>query len=286
MNACADPLRVVYARWSLLAAAEPVLAAAGAPLPFRVTVDGTGEGVARYDASSTGGATLARFPGDRAVLSCGDAAWRIPGGASASELLRRGPSWADHATMLDHRVRAGRFGWAAFWCDGAWAGDLPPAAAPLPPIGSTAATAAALAARIDGAGWADTATHLVRMCEYEWLDAASWRAAFGSLVAERVLDESWSQLVGFGLTQWSGSGPRTQGVAGRTPEEAVALAVECARREGLRIPDEVRVDSAMRGRRGWRVRFLDYRDAQTARPTVFEVPDEGTVRSLRTTPGR
>lgn len=290
MTACADPLRVIYSRWCLLAAAAPVLAAAGAPLKFRISVDGGVYGVARYDASANAGATLARFSDDRAVLSCGDASWRAPEAPSASARLAGGPSWADHVSMLDHRLSAGHYGWVGFWDDGAWLPTSSPAAgAPLPPVLSTAATAAALGAR-----W-EHAFHLVRMSEYAWLDSASWQAAFGAVVAARVLDESWEHLRSLGLTQWTGSGPVRSGVLGRTPDEAKLLAAEHARERGMQIPDEVRVESALRTRTGWQVRLLDYRDAGIARPLVISVPDEGplstavaaasSVRPLGTTPG-
>jgi hypothetical protein len=295
MNGCVEPLRLLYARWCLLAAAEPVLAAAGVPLPFRITVDGphggladaTGGWVARYDASASAGATLARFPGHRAVLSCGDAGWRLPGGPTAAKLLATGPAWADHATMIDHRVRGGHFGWAAFWENGSWnCEQSPELPLPLPSVQSTESTAAALAGRFDDRPRSiDAMFHLVRMCEYEWLDTASWETALGHLVPRRVAEESWSNLVRWGLTQWSGSGPLTEGVPGPTPDQAVASAAEHARSEGPRIPEDVRVDSALRTRKGWQVRFLDYRDAHHARPVVVMVPDEGPIKSLGTTPG-
>ncbi|GAA1096415.1 hypothetical protein GCM10009581_31530 [Tsukamurella strandjordii] len=294
MNACAEPLRLLYARWCLLAAAEAPLGAAGAPLPFRISVDGprstaAGEGgwVARYHASSTAGATLAGFPAHRAVLSCADAGWRVAGAPSADELLAGGPDWADHATMLDHRVRTGHFGWATFWEDGRWHCRTPPEPGlPLPPVSTTFDAAAALAARFEEpAAVGDTMFHLVRMCEYEWLDTASWAAAFGPLAPQRLIDESWERLVRFGLTQWTGSGPRIEGVPGRTAEQAVALAAEHAQREGPGIPEDVRVDSALRDPSGWRVSFRDYRDGPSVRPVVVQVPDEGPVRSLGRTPG-
>ncbi|MGX9296556.1 hypothetical protein [Tsukamurella paurometabola] len=268
-----EPLRLIRARWCLLAAAQPVLAAAGAPLPFRVTVDGGERGVARYDASSTAGATLVWFGPERAVLSCGDLGWRVPGAAGPAERVEGGPSWLEHVAMLDHRLAAGRYGWTAIWDDGAFAAAQDPLpGAPLPPVGDSAEVASALGSRLkDGAGL----HHLVRMCEYEWLDAASWWAAFGTLAPERVLDESWSRLNESGLTQWTGDGPRYEGVPGPTPEEARAAAAEHARARGLQIPEEVRVEAALRTRTGWLVRFLDYRDAGTARPLVISVPDVG-----------
>lgn len=275
MSSCADHLRVVRARWCLLAAVQPVLAAAGSPLPFRVSFDGGARGAARYDASATAGATLAWFGDDRAVLSCGDEGWRVPGAPGPAELMRGGPSWVDHVTVLDHRVSAGHYGWVSFWYDGAWRPAADPAeGAPLPPVFRTADAAAALGARPEGG---DAAFHLVRMCEYEWLDSASWRAAFSSLVASRVVDESWDRVKDFGLTQWSGSGPVADGVPGPSPEEAKQRAAEHARRRGLQIPDEVRVESALRTRFGWQVGFLDYRDAGVARPLVISVPDSGPV---------
>lgn len=154
---------------------------------------------------------------------------------------------------------------------------------PLPPIRSTGTTAAALAARFDDPAVEDAMFHLVRMSEYEWLDTASWEAAFGALVPERTIRESWERLVGFGLTQWSGSGPRTDGVPGRTPAEAVRVAAERTRSEG--IPQDVRVDSAMRTRNGWQIRFLDYRDAARSRPLVVQVPDEEAATCPGRTPG-
>lgn len=111
MSDRAAPLRLIRARWCLLAAAQPVLAAAGAPLPFRVTVDGGERGVARYDASSTAGATLVWFGPERAVLSCGDLGWRVPGAAGPADWVDGGPSWLEHVAMLDHRVSAGRYAW-------------------------------------------------------------------------------------------------------------------------------------------------------------------------------
>ncbi|CAM3879127.1 hypothetical protein ACXYTP_21915 [Tsukamurella ocularis] len=293
MSDCAAPLRVIRARWCLLAAAQPVLAAAGAPLPFRVTVDGGERGVARYDASSTAGATLAWLGSDRAVLSCGDLGWRVPGAAGPAERVVRGPSWLEHVTMLDHRVSAGRYAWTGIWDAGGFAAaEDPLPGAPLPPVGGSAEVAAALAGRLEDA---EGMHHLVRMCEYEWLDAAAWRVAFGHLAPERVVEESWSLLRDAGLTQWTGDGPRYEGVPGRTPEEARAAAAEYARTRGLQIPEDVRVEAALRTGTGWRIRFLDYRDAGTARPLVISVPDagaarlEGTaemaVRSPGTTPG-
>ncbi|NMD57890.1 MULTISPECIES: hypothetical protein [Tsukamurella] len=276
MSDRADPLRVIRARWCLLAAAQPVLAAAGAPLPFRVTVDGREQGVARYDASSTAGATLAWFGPERAVLSCGDLGWRVPGAPGPAERVERGPSWLEHVTALDHRVSAGRYAWTGFWDDGAFAADeelLP--GAPLPPVGGSAEVAAALGGRLEHG---DGLHHLVRMCEYEWLDAATWWAAFGHLAPERTLERSWLRLQDHGLTQWSGGGPEYNGVPGRTPEEARAVAAEYARSRGLQIPEDVRVESALRTRDGWQVRFLDYRDAGTSRPLLISVPDEGAVR--------
>ncbi|TWS18015.1 hypothetical protein FK529_17580 [Tsukamurella asaccharolytica] len=289
------PLRLIRARWCLLAAAQPVLAAAGAPLPFRVAVDGGDRGVARYDASSTAGATLAWFGPDRAVLSCGDLGWRVPGGAGPAERIVRGPSWMEHVAVLDHRVRGGRYSWVGVWDGGTFAADEDPLpGAPLPPVGGSAEVAAALGGRLVGG---EGLHHLVRMCEYEWIDAGSWWAAFGTLAPERVVDESWSQLRDQGLTQWTGGGPRYDGVDGRTPEEARAAAADHARACGLQIPEEVRVEAGMRTRSGWRVRFLDYRDVGTARPLVISVPDDGPplveagtagagdVRNPGTTPG-
>ena len=295
MSDSAVPLRLIRARWRLLAAAQPVLAAAGAPLPFRVTVDGGELGVARYDASSTAGATLAWVGLDRAVLSCGDLGWRVAGAVGPAERVQRGPSWLEHVAMLDHRVSAGRYAWTGIWDDGAFAADEQPLpGAPLPPVSCSVELAAALGARLEhGEGL----HHLVRMCEYEWLDAPTWWAAFGQLAPERVMDESWLQLKESGLTQWTGDGPRYDGVPGRTPEEARAAAADHARSRGLQIPEDVRVEAALRTRTGWLVRFLDYRDVGTARPLVISVPDEGPsrvdastadaayVRSPGTTPG-
>ncbi|CAM3290921.1 hypothetical protein [Tsukamurella hominis] len=295
MSERAEPLRVIRARWCLLAAAQPVLAAAGAPLPFRVSVDGGERGVARYDASSTAGATLAWFGPDRAVLSCGDLGWRVPGAPGPAERAERGPSWLEHATALDHRISAGRYAWTGIWDDGGFAApDDPLPGAPLPPVFRSADVAAALGARLtDGAGL----HHLVRMCEYEWLDAASWWGALGGLAPERVMDESWSRLRDHGLTQWTGDGPRYDGVPGRTPDQARAAAADHARARGLQIPEEVRVEAALRTGTGWRVRILDYRDVGTVRPLVISVPDDGPawiegaaeeadgVRSPGTTPG-
>lgn len=290
MSVRLDPFRLIRARWCLLAAAQPVLAAAGAPLPFRVTVDGADRGVARYDASAAAGATLAWFGPDRAVLSCGDLGWRVPGSPGPAMRMEGAPSWLEHVSALDHRLADGRYGWAATW-DGAWAAAEPAPGAPLPPVGA-GEVVAALGAGLDDA---DGLHHLVRMCEYEWLDAASWWAAFGSLAPERLLDETWLRLREQGITQWTGDGPRYDGVPGRTPEEARAEAAEHARRRGLQIPDDVRVESALRTADGWRVRFLDYRDAEAGRPLIIAVPDagptsivEGTVRGVTrpgTTPG-
>ena len=67
------------------------------------------------------------------------------------------------------------------------------------------------------------------------------------------------------------------GVPGRTPSEAKEVAAEHARERGLQIPDDVRVEAAMRTRDGWQVRFLDYRDAESARPLVISVPDKGAA---------
>lgn len=295
MSDRAAPLRLIRARWCLLAAAQPVLAAAGAPLPFRVTVDGGERGVARYDASSTAGATLVWFGPERAVLSCGDLGWRVPGAAGPAERVDGGPSWLEHVAMLDHRVSAGRYAWTGIWDDGAFAAPADPLpGAPLPPVGDSGEVAAALAGRLkDGTG----VHHLVRMCEYEWLDAPTWWAAFGGLAPERIMDESWLQLKESGLTQWTGEGPRYDGVPGRTPEEARAAAADHARARGLQIPEDVRVEAALRTGTGWLVRFLDYRDVGTARPLVISVPDQGParvdaatadaayVRSPGTTPG-
>ncbi|WP_248490027.1 hypothetical protein [Tsukamurella sp. PLM1] len=209
MSDRAESLRVIRARWSLLAAAGPVLAAAGAPLPFRASVDGVARGVARYDSSSSAGATLAWLDADRAVLSCGDAGWRVAAAPGPAGLLEGGPSWADHVTLLDHRVSAGHYGWAEFWDEGVRLSAAEPVdGAPLPPVFSTGRTAAALGARLEHNG---TLFHLVRMSEYEWLDAASWRSAFGGLVPDRLIDESWETVVGFGLTQWTGGGPIEEG---------------------------------------------------------------------------
>lgn len=276
MSDCSASLRLIRARWCLLAAAQPVLAAAGAPLPFRVTVDGGEQGVARYDASATAGATLAWFAPDRAVLSCGDLGWRVPGAEGPAARVADGPPWLEHVAMLDHRVCAGRYAWTAIWDDGGCTvAEEPQPGAPLPPVSGSAQVAAALGARLeDGEGL----HHLVRMCEYEWLDAASWWAAFGALAPERLVDESWSLLRDSGLTQWTGDGPRYDGVPGRTPEEARAAAAEHARTRGLQIPEEVRVEAALRTGTGWQVRFLDYRDVATARPLVITVPDEGPAR--------
>lgn len=275
MSDRAESLRVIRARWSLLAAAGPVLAAAGAPLPFRASVDGVARGVARYDSSSSAGATLAWLDADRAVLSCGDAGWRVAAAPGPAGLLEGGPSWADHVTLLDHRVSAGHYGWAEFWDEGVRLSAAEPVdGAPLPPVFSTGRTAAALGARLEHNG---TLFHLVRMSEYEWLDAASWRSAFGGLVPDRLIDESWETVVGFGLTQWTGGGPIEEGVAGRTPAEAKRRAAEHAGERGLQIPDEVRVESALRTPDGWQVRFMDYRDATVARPLVISVPDAGPV---------
>lgn len=270
------PLRVIRARWCLLAAAQPVLAASGAPLPFRVSADGGDRGVARYDASSTAGATLAWFGPDRAVLSCGDLGWRVPGSAGPVERVDEGPSWLTHVTALDHRVSAGRYGWCGTWEDGLFtASDEPLQGAPLPPVGDADRMVAAL-----GAGRGDTAGlhHLVRMCEYEWLDAASWWAALGGAASDRMMDESWLRLREAGLTQWTGEGPVVDGVPGLTPEQARIAATEFARERGLWIPDEVRVEAALRTGTGWQVGFLDYRDAETARPLVISIPDAGPAR--------
>ncbi|BDD84868.1 hypothetical protein TPB0596_46310 [Tsukamurella pulmonis] len=273
MSVRTDPLRLLRARWCLLAAAQPVLAAGGAPLPFRVTVDGTERGVARYDASSTAGATLAWFGPDRAVLSCGDLGWHVPGAPGAAERMAGGPSWLEHVSALDHRLSAGRYGWAGVWDGGGFdAGEAPEPGAPLPPVGSADEVVAALAGRLENG---DGLQHVVRMCEYEWLDAASWRAAFGGFAPERMLDEAWLRLREWGLTQWTGDGPRYDGVPGRTPERARAVAAEHARERGMQIPEEVRVESALRTRTGWRVRFLDYRDVESGRPLVISVPDTG-----------
>ncbi|WP_019201526.1 hypothetical protein [Tsukamurella sp. 1534] len=279
MSVGIDPLRLVRARWCLLAAAQPILAAAGAPLPFRVLVDGARPAVARYDASATAGATLALLDDDRAVLTCGDAGWRIPGAPGASGLVGRGPSWAGHPSVVDHRAVRDHYGWIAFWDGHGWSGTAgPEPGAALPPVLSTGATADALGARYADGPRSDAAlVHLVRMTEYEWLDAPAWRAAFGHAGAPRLVAESWDALVGFGLTQWSGDGPVTDHVVGRSPDEARALAAEFAERSGLQIPDDVRVESAMRTRTGWEIRFLDYRDADSARPLSIRVPDVGPV---------
>ncbi|GAA1074215.1 hypothetical protein [Tsukamurella spumae] len=275
MSDSVDPLRVLRARWCLLAAAEPVLAAAGAPLPFRVTVSAGDRGVARYDASSTAGATLTWFGPDRAVLSCGDLGWRVPGAQGPEDRVAGAPSWMEHVSALDHRVAAQHYGWLGVWDDGAWAADAAPEpGAPLPPVQGTAATALALGARLEQT---DSLFHLVRMCEYEWLDAAAWWTIFRSLAPERVIDESWTQLIDLGLTQWTGGGPVFDGVPGRTPSEAEHAAAEHARERGLQIPDEVRVAAAMRTRDGWQVRLLDYRDADRSRPLVISVPDQGSA---------
>ena len=276
MSDCSASLRLIRARWCLLAAAQPVLAAAGAPLPFRVTVDGGERGVARYDASATAGATLAWFGPERAVLSCGDLGWPVPGAGGPAARVADGPPWLEHVAVLDHRVCAGRYAWTAIWDDGGCVvAEEPQPGAPLPPVAGSAEAAAALGARLeDGEGL----HHLVRMCEYEWLDAASWWAAFGALAPERLVDESWSLLRDCGLTQWTGGGPRYDGVPGRTPEEAREAAAEHARTRGLQIPEEVRVEAALRIGTGWQVRFLDYRDVETARPLVITVPDEGPAR--------
>lgn len=275
MSDSAVPLRLIRARWRLLAAAQPVLAAAGAPLPFRVTVDGGTRGVARYDSSSTAGATLAWFGPDRAVLSCGDLGWRVPGAPGPAERVAGGPPWLEHVAVLDHRVCAGRYAWTGIWDDGAFAAEAPLPGAPLPPVGTSAEVAAALGGRLEHD---EALHHLVRMCEYEWLDAPTWWAAFGELAPERLLDESWSVLKESGLTQWTGDGPRYDGVPGRTPEEARAAAADHARSRGLQIPEDVRVEAALRTRTGWLVRFLDYRDVGTARPLVISIPDEGPAR--------
>lgn len=276
MSVHPDPLRLIRARWCLLAAAQPVLAAAGAPLPFRVTVDGGDRGVARYDASSTAGATLAWFGPDRAVLSCGDLGWHVPGAPGPAERMDGGPSWLEHVTALDHRLAAGRYGWTGVWDDdGFHATEDPALGAPLPPVSGPDEVVSALGARLGSGGGLH---HVVRMCEYEWLDAASWWTAFGPLAPERLLDEAWLRLRDAGLTQWTGEGPRYDGVPGRTPEEARAAAAEHARSRGLQIPEEVRVESALRTRTGWRVRFLDYRDVESGRPLLISVPDAGPAR--------
>ncbi len=293
MSDSAPPLRVLRARWCLLAAAQPVLAAGGAPLPFRITADGVERGVARYDASATAGATLAWFGPGRAVLSCGDLGWRVPGAPGAAYRLDGGPSWLQHVAVLDHRLDAGRYGWIGVWDEDRFtAGEEPAPGAPLPPVASSAAVAGALGARLEHPSGLD---HLVRMCEYEWLDAASWWGAFGGLAPERTLDEAWCRLTDAGLTQWTGAGPKYDGVSGRTPEQAREVATEHARTRGIPIPDDVRVEAALRTRSGWRVRMLDYRDAESARPVVITVPDTGPVwigdaeepgvRSPGTTPG-
>ncbi len=272
MSVRLDPFRLIRARWCLLAAAQPVLAATGAPLPFRVTVDGAGRGVARYDASVAAGATLAWFGPDRAVLSCGDLGWPVPDAPGPTARLEGAPSWLEHVSALDHRLAEGRYGWLGVWDGDRFRAEQEPAlGAPLPPVGADQ-VAAVLGAGLDHA---EGLHHLVRMCEYEWLDAPSWWAAFGSLAPDRIVEEAWLRLRDQGLTQWTGDGPRYDGVPGPTPEQARAAAAGYARRRGLQIPDDVRVESALRTADGWRVRFLDYRDAEAGRPLIVAVPDTG-----------
>ncbi|GAA4384036.1 hypothetical protein GCM10023147_03990 [Tsukamurella soli] len=277
-------LRVLWARWCVLSAAGCALG--GAPLPFTVSVDGP---VARYRASSTAGAMLARFGSDRAVLSCGDYGWRVPGASAASGLIAGGPAWADHGSMIDHHVRAEHFGWAAYWDVDGWRAPPVPTGIPLPPAATTASVALALAAA-QGGGNAqrDNMFHVARMAEYQWLDEGSWRAAFdgdpAGVTWRAGIDEGWRLLDEQALTTSTGTGPVTADVDGRTASAAVALAVEYAEQRRIAVPPDVRVDSAFRRESGWEIRFSDYRDENPPRRAAILVADNGWVGRSPATP--
>ncbi len=283
-------LRVLWARWCVLGAASRALGTA--PLPFVLVVDGP---VARYRASSTAGATLARFGSDRAVLSCGDYGWRVAGGETAMELLAHGPVWADHPSMVDHHVRGNHFGWAAYWDVDGWRAPPVPVGIPLAPAATTAAVARTVsAAQGGGADQRDNIFHVTRMVEYEWLDRASWDTAFGAAARPGGVEPptgppadvaaGWRLLEDQGLTCATGAGPIERDVDGRTAAEAVDIAAGYARKRHIAIPDDVRVDSAFRRESGWEIRFSDYRDADGPRYPVILVADNGWVGRTRPRP--
>ncbi|MDF0529418.1 hypothetical protein P0W64_09850 [Tsukamurella sp. 8F] len=291
-------LRVLWARWCVLAAGSRAMTPA--PMPFGIVVDGP---VGRYRASSTAGAMLARFGADRAVLSCGDVSWRVSGSRTATELLADGPDWADHVSMVDHHLRSGHFGWIAYWNVDGWRAAPVPDGVPLPPTHTTSAVAEALSAAqvgsTSGGAWTtdvpvpypadsasgtgshllstvrDTMFHVTRMAEYEWLDRTAWETAFGG--SGRDIEAGWRLLEDQGLTTATGSGPITEDVDGRTADQAVVLAAQYAEQRRIAIPDDVRVDSAFRRESGWEITFSDYRDTGSGRTVAILVADNGWV---------
>lgn len=268
-------LRVLWARWCLASAAAQALEAGGLALPAGFLVDGA---VARYRASSGAGATLTGFGGARAVLSCGDRSWRVSAAPSASERLAGLPDWVDHPAMLDHRVRAGHFGWVSVHGSAGWTDPAPPDGAPLPPLLSTAPLAGVLAGAL-GAGQAqrDVMFHLIRMAEYQFLDVGSWRAALDPVAPADAVERGWECLRDRDLVRIAARQPITAGVLGRGEAEATNMAVAYTRRVGAEVPAQVRVTAGFRREFGWDVRIGDYRDAGLGTALTVVVDDDGAV---------
>ncbi|ONM48494.1 hypothetical protein [Nocardia donostiensis] len=172
-------LRVLWARWAVLAAA---FLAAGSELGPRI-----GPSVGVFEGESRSGSTLTVLPGDRAVLSGG--VWDAPvldavynAGAGMPEFFAGAPSWVADP-VLNPRIATGMLTFCYWWQDGRWyRGESEPMArcAPAVPAVWTVDTVAGVVADLLGEGANVTAAaELVRAAQGHSVTRAAVERAFG-----------------------------------------------------------------------------------------------------------